>query len=815
MATNRRITYLVALWICTAAIGDHPTHAAPGDGGGPTVVTITDRVLVADCVPFGINLSYGNDSAHASPWAKDRIRASFEGTTYRQCLTGHVRDATGMSVWVGTPAPWRDVLIGAKFTLLNGPGKGLTGTIKDITTKTFVHQGAEKEFTYYVFDREVPPAPKEIGLPGLLVERFALDEGQVARHRWDSSNFWHSNLGQKDKTPRVEVAIGDVPPGSTGRAACLLVAANDGQKAHARFTTFVQHIGQNNGTWLVSFWAKARAGNPTLTVEAAAADPVAPVQTVPLTAQWRKFDLTFRVSGIAEPDWRNPRATSGKLYFIWRAGGGEVLLDEIRARMADEQNPTALRDDLIATLKRLNVGSIRHHQQGGSTLDNILRPAHQAHAFTSQRGARPGPYAPKSRHAISLHDLYELCEYVGCDPWFSLPGTFTHEEMAGFMEYLGAPADVGYGKVRAELGHPRPWTDVFRNIHVELGNEAWNSAGPYHSSGFNGSDYWKDLFAVAKRSEHYRANVLFHAAGQAAYPTRNEGIMKNAPNADRFGVAPYMLTMVRKEDVEFLDTDERFFRWALAWPIFRSRDPRGAMYQNDRFARAAKIEMSVYEFNHHTIEAEGLPFEIRKKIFTTLGGGLNVVHTMLLMLKEHGIRVQNAFPLASGSDHGIWDFALTMRKGHERYRPTFLGMAMVNRVIGGDLVETLHSGADPTWSGEGVFYTEWRKEPQFITYGDIPALTSYAFRDGKDRGLILCNLDLKRALPVRVEFEGGAPDGPARRHLLTADSVTATNEWEVGEPQVRVRTEEVKGFKSGFTLTVPPHSLYALQWQQP
>ncbi len=803
-----RTGWLVALALTLALVGG--VAAAEGEAG-LTTVRITDRVLVPDCVPLGINLSYGNDSAHASVWAKDRIRASFEGTTYRQCLTGYVRDETGICLWVGTPADWQQVHAGATFTILNGPGKGTTGLIKEITKKKFEHQGQVKDFTYYLFDRAVPPAPGEIGLPGILVERFALDEGHVMRFRGDPSNFWYTNCGKTDAVPRTDVHIGDVPPGSTGRAACRLIAPDPAQPAHIRFSTFKQHLGQNNGTWQLSFWAKAKAGTPSLEVSAVTGDTYAS-QEVSLMPEWKKCEVALEVEGFPEPDWREADK-SGLLWFVWRARGGEVLLDEISGQKAEETGPTVFRDDLIRTLKRLNVGSIRHHQTGGSTLDNCLTGCGLSHAFTSVRTEKRGPYAGKHGHAFSLHEMYELCELIGCDPWYSLPGTLHPEEMTHFMEYVGAPADVGYGQVRARLGHPKPWTETLRYVHVEFGNEAWNSAAPYHSGGFNGSDYWHDLIALGKASPHYRDNVLFHPAGQAAYPDRNRDIMKYSPNGDTFSVAPYMLTRVTKQDLDLHPTEEGFFRWMLAWPIFRSRDPRGAMHQNHEYAKEAGMELSVYEFNHHTIEQEWLPLETRKKVFTTLAGGLNVTHTMLLMLKEHGIRVQNAFPLASGSDGGIWDFVLSMRKGHERYRPTFLGMELANSIIAGDLVETVQGGADPTWSADGVFFVEWRKEPKPMTYGSLPCLSSYAFRDGDRRGLILVNLDLERRLPVEVRFEGAVRDGAAVSYLLSADEITAVNEWEVGEPQVKLVREEIAGFQSGYRATVPPFSMFGLTWQ--
>lgn len=804
------VLVLLAAWSLSPAL----SRVALADevGAGRTVVTVTDEVLVPDCLPFGINLSYGNDSSYASPWVKDRFRASFEGTTYRQCLTGYRRDETGISLWVATPRPWQDIHTGAAFTIINGPAKGQRGTIREVTTKAFEHQG-ERNFTYYLFDRSLPPFPTDIGefgLPGLLVERFNLDEGHVMRGT-DPSNFWYTNCGKTDIVPRMDVLVGDVPPGSKGLAVCHFIAPDPQKPAHIRFSTFRQHLGDNNGRWLVSFWAKAKAGEPSLEVSAETNRTYAS-EEIPLTREWKKYDLAMEVKDFPEPDWRDA-AGSGTLWFVWRARGGEVLLDEVRGRQADEANPTVFRDDLVDVLGKLKVGSIRNIQTGGSTIDNCLTPGHLNHAFTSIRTQSPGPYAGKNRHPFSLHEMYELCELLDSDPWYCLPGTLHKDEILKFMEYIGAPADVGYGKVRAELGHPEPWTEVFRFIHVEFGNEAWNSAPPYHSGGFNGSDYWRELIAAGKASPHYRDNVLFHPAGQAAYPARNAEILGHTPNGDRFSVAPYMLTKVTKQDLELNPSDEDFFRWMLAWPIFRSLDPRGAMHQNAAIARDAGTELSTYEFNHHTVEREGLELADRKKIFTTMAGGLNVGHTMLLMLKEHGIRIQNAFPLASGSDGGIWDFVLSMREGHRRFRPTFLAMELANNVIRGDLVQTTHTGDNPTWSARGVFFTEWRKEPEPITYADLPCLTSYAFRDGARRGIILVNLDLERTVPVELRFQGGVKGGRARTWRLTADSIAATNEWIHEEPQVVLQNEVVDAFQSGHAADIPPFSMHGYTWE--
>lgn len=794
---------------CTGGEGSGAGRRGPA---GPTEITVQKRVLVADCVPFGINLSYGNDSYRASPWTRDRIREGFEGSTYRQCLTGQVRDENGMSLWVDTPEWWREIHIGARYTVLNGPGRGTAGTIRDIRTVRKGRDGRRGLFPYYVLDRRLPPAPKRIGLPGLLVERFRLDEGHILRIAGDPSGFWFSSLGQEDVTPRVEIAIGDVRPGAPGRAACALIAPDESAPAHVRFAALLARLGECNGRWRVTFSARARAGEPALEVLALHSLRAAPPAKPALDRSWKRYELEFDVEGVPDPDWTSGKPGSA-LFFLWRVAGGEVLIDEIGAERLDESNPTPFRDDLIATLKRLRPGSLRNIQQGGSTFDNCLAGPTEAHVFTSLRGQRPGPYAQKQRHPFSMHEFFQLCAHAGCDPWYCLPGTLHPEEVERFVEYVGAPADRGYGKRRAELGQERPWTEVFRSIHVEFGNEAWNSGAPYHSGGFDGSDYWEGLITRAKASPHMRENILFHAGGQARSPSRNRGILPRVPSCDRFAIAPYLLTHVTREDLASHPSDADLLRWVLAWPIYHVRHPDGFVRQNAEIAAAGSKELSVYEINHHTLEADGVPLETRKKIFTTLAGGLSVVHTMLLMLREHGVRVQNAFPLASGSDHGIWDFVLSMREGHERYRPSFLAMSLANRAIRGQLLETRHEGGDPRFATRGAFHTNLRGRSPEISYGDIPCLWSYAFRDGKEWAVIIVNLDVERELPVVLRIPTRPEGGEVRSALLAADSVVATNEWEVGKEQVTVRESKIPVSGPRLSLEAPACSLRVVSWR--
>ena len=760
--------------------------------GEPLSVTIGAKPLVKDTMRFGINL--GSDAYYSgAALVKKRVCENFEGTSYRQIYWGPVWKDNGLGSWFGAPDSWRPILIGAQYTILCGPNKGLTGKIKDITRIPYKNRDKDAELTFFELDRKIQPAP---GNGALMLEAIRLAEGDFRKldGHWTSADN--------------KIVTGDVPPGSFGCAALCLDATK--AAAHVRFATHFQQYGQTNGTWHLSFWAKGKSGAPTLTVGPSPRE-YGPSRQAAVDAEWKKHELTLVVDNVPEP---GDAKSSPHLTWLLEAAGGEVLIDDVEAWMEGETNPTVFRDDCVETLKKYSPGVIRRLQMGGNTLDNCLQPPLRAHAFTSCKTEKPGPYEKHGRAPYSLHEMCELCEFLGAEPWHCLPGTLTQQEMRNFMEYLGAPADVGYGRIRAQLGHPKPWTEVFQHIHVEFGNEAWNNAAPYQCGGFNGPDYWQGLIAAGKASPYCQPGVLFHAAGQAASPGLNARIMKDAPNADRFAVAPYLVQSLSKAEAAQLDTDDKLFGWAFAWPILRSRESDGAMLQNWHAAQAANLELSVYEVNHHITHGDG-PLEPRNRITTSIGGALNVVNDMLLMLKEHHIRTQCFFTLIQHSyeakDVGavrLWGAALNMRKGQERYRPTFLACALANKVLGGDLVQTVHSPGEPKFSATGLFHKQGGAE----TVADLPTVFSYAFADGKRRAVILINLDTSKAHPVTLEFDGQAQGATATGWLLCADKISAGNEFENAEPQVKIAEREFENFGGGATVTLPPFSMQAIQW---
>ena len=193
-----------------------------GEDEAVTVVELTDTVLVADTMRFGVNL--GSDDYWGSTFVKKRTQVNFEGTSYRQCHYGPTpQDEYGATSWFRQPDWWVDLMREhGYYTILSGPARGTTGKIAGISTRMHEHKGTMKEFMYIEFDRTVEPGPPN---GGLLVEAFRLEDGQ----------FLSGNLGIFWTFLNSEIAIGDVPPGSFGHAALCMKGTTD--PAHVSFST--------------------------------------------------------------------------------------------------------------------------------------------------------------------------------------------------------------------------------------------------------------------------------------------------------------------------------------------------------------------------------------------------------------------------------------------------------------------------------------------------------------------------------------------------------------------------------------------------
>ncbi len=742
-----------------------------------TTFTITDEVQTADIMRFGINMA--GDAWHSGAiTTKERIpHGGFEGMVFRQFITA---EGGGPDYLVDSQEAgrWAPVLEGAHLYFVNGPRKGAVARITRV------------EGNRYTLDRE-GPAPQRGD--GVIVHRDMPETGFIGQH---GSGVWVFTEGDGE----VRSVTGDVPPGSRGRVVAQMSASGDG------YAEMLAPAGQKRwmdvaGTWRLRFMGR---GEGELLIYLGdfnnRAEDGVHQREVELTPDWQRQELVFHLEDYP---------FDGGFCVGFRLRNGTARLDELSFRQDGHDNPTVFRDPVLEVLRDFNPGVLRRLQMN-STLDSLLLPREARPAHLWRRGSQPPlgnvwPSHPDangtaSTYPYGLHEFLELCEEIGTEPYYCLPGATTPQEMERFIEYLNGPPDTPYGRIRARKGRPEPWTTAFERIHVEIGNEAWWT---YRGSGYMGPDYPDDLFAVARCSPHFSDRIVLHAGGWAARPSQNERVARLTPNADAVGLAPYLIHRMSERQAA-MDT-ESCWSWVFGntWHLGR----RGWMAENyRRVTEQFGHPLSVYEVNHH-ITGGDAPDEARNRIVASIGGGLNVANWMLMMMAEHDVRVQNLFSLIQFQHRGVrlWGTAISFQPDQRRYRPTFLACMLANRVLFGDMVRVRRSGADPHWTcreveGAGEF--------------EVPYLHAYATRDDARRGLIVINLHRTEALPVRVNYTGGAPAGGAEVWRLEADDIEATNEPE-GPEQVHVVEDHLAAFPSGTTLRVRPFSMVAIRWQAP
>ena len=773
------------LWRMTGVTGLLMIGYVTGAFAEPFRIVISDEVHVADVKRFGMNID--DTGWDAGSISKTRAAFNFEGTMYRSIFWGPQQTEEGLFTWQAiTTVPedhevWRRTE-GASFRILNGPGKGMTGRVAGVERRVFDDGNQQREIDFILFDRPVPANPGNNC--AVMIERNGLSEGHFNVTR---GGFWTS--------PGHELVQGDTAPDSFGYTALQMDGRED--KAYIRIPGRYTEFAEVRGDWTLSFRARAVAGNPRITISGPGREQVK------VEREWSDFAFAFTVDEFA-----------GNIFTaLIEVERGVVLIDDILFRHVG-RNPTAFSDLFVDQLRRLQPGVLRFLQMGGNTIPNAIRPPIQSFRFSGSPWMKAGPEGGPFTHRFSMHEFYELCKEIGADPWYCLPGVLTAEELEQFMEYIAAPANTGLGRLRAQLGQEEPWTEVFNEIIVEFGNEAWNQWGPFMSSGYSGPEYWRELFEAGRNSKWYRPNIVFSSAGQNVNHWLNRRIIADTSNADLFAIATYLIHRLDPEVEERLGSDQRaLYRWLFGYAPAHLLEHEG-MQANAAATREHGLELAVYETNHHAADGEASS-EFRNRFLQSLGGALNIAQNKLIMLQEHGARNQCFFTMFGHintayqiKDVRLFGAVLSMKNEEVRYRPHWQALQLANVALGGDLLKVAYEGRVPMY--EAPVYDmnarTWKEARQW------PAVRALPFADGPMRSMILLNLEVERPVTALVEFRDTVAGQSALWTRLGADDINAHNELELPAPQVGITSGLLEEFASGSEIILPPHSMTVLQW---
>ena len=525
-----------------------------------------------------------------------------------------------------------------------------------------------------------------------------------------------------------------------------------------------------------------------------------------LTNQWQDYSYTFNAA--------EDGTYVGTAALTFSIQGAQVYLDDVAlTEPAAADNPTAFRNAVVETLKTLQPGVLRFMDGGAdfaSTTDNMI-----AVPFARLRAGYGEGQTEQDDISIGLHDFLVLCQSIGAEPWYTVPAGISTADMQNLIQYLAGDASTPYGAIRANLGQSAPWTSVFPTIHLELGNEMWNSgsfAGEAIPNPVAYGNVAATAFAAARASSSYDASKFDLVMGSwAAEPSWTAQELQNSSGYDSVDAAPYLFNSLND-----YGSNEAIFGPMFAQPEQIDSSPTASgnyMYQQAQAAAAGSTpaKLAVYEVNLSTSSGTA-PQNMVNQVAAGLGAGIATADHMLLMMRDLGITTQNMFALpeyvsAFNNSQGgtetapLWGSVIDMGGETNLKRPQFFGLQLANSAILPTMLATTVSGANPTWN-------QPLSTNDSIQLANAHYLQSFAFTNGTQNSVVVFNLSRSGSLPVT--FSGAnAPSGNVVISQLTSMNPTDNNEGLfTNTPVVAGPTQtNVSNFNPATPYTLPPYSM--------
>ncbi|MBS1821245.1 MAG: hypothetical protein JST61_04635 [Acidobacteria bacterium] len=776
----------------TTATASVSLSVTGGTTSSATNIAIGTTVAQTGMKRLGMNIA-GQAYYDSSQMLRNLVfrNPGFEGEIWQsilKCAAVTATSCTDTNTWAQWPA---NFVQGASYEFIYGGAAGQTGTVTSSTAATS-SQGVTINFA------QGGKTPK---VGDFVIVRMTVPGNPQA-------GWWTSVSGGAT----LAAEYSDLSPNTIGKQALRITAAGSGQAADVSsyFDTYSgRSFVQLNGNYKVAFRAKGVGGSNQLTVtfqrNATNGNETFLYQTVSLGSSWQDYSYTVTANETGN--------SIGNVKLAFDVSGANVLLDDVSITpvTVSSFNPTPFRDEVVQTLLDLKPGVIRYNDGSntGSTIDNIITPA-----FARQRAGASEQTTVSEDVALGLHEFLQLCQTVGAEPYYNMPAAMSATEMKNLIEYLGGDSSTPYGAKRTAMGQAAPWTSVFPVIHLELGNEQWNSgvfAGSAISDPVAYGQRAATIFAAAKTASGYNASSFDLVLGSwAVVPWWTQQETANSSNYDSVSVGPYIYNSLNDTS-----SNEAIFGPMLAQPEMVDSVSGGFMYQQGQAAKVAGTKLVVYEVNLGAQTGTADQATVNS-VMGSVTSGLTVAEHMLLMARDLGITTQNLWALpgynngftntATGANESVPLFGSVIDMGGQTNlrRPTYLAAQLANSAIMPTILATTLSGANPTWN-------QALSTNDSVQLNGAHEIQSFAFTDGgKNRSVIVFNNSRTTARPVT--FSGAnIPTGTVNVGQLTSANLTDNNETA---GNVKITNSTLSNFQSSTPYSLPPFSMTVFTWQQ-
>ena len=665
--------------------------------------------------------------------------------------------------------------------------------------KRFINPGPDKQGQSLVQRMEFdgPGEPLKVGDEIVLT---------MVRHNWKPEEFRVGLDGTGFGWDKMDVLDGGPISYDTSTHAPLPGSDSSLRlDAKAGFELAQNYLGNQRDYWIklpedktfvFSVWMKHEGEGP--------AEVSVDVATIAshkfqVTPEWKEYRFTFSSA--------HPKGAVRQLT-IKGAAGGTYWMDGVQI-YSEGAEPGALMPEAMAALKALRPGVLRiwalqTNSTHGETLDNaLLPPATRRMQFVRNRGG-------ETPDGASLPQELAVAEAVGANPWIIVNVAFSPEEWRNLIEFLAGPEDSPYGRKRAEAGHPRPYTEVFDKIHLELGNEIWSrifAPWTWNNEPIKAAQYARLMWEAAKSSPYFNSDkIAFNGPGWSAnIASRGETsygarFAKHNPLSSYHSGAYYAGGF---DGVSLAESDNRAEQ--VRNRLFYLPRIHGPMLETHAKADASTrpgLRPAIYEGGPgYALPGPGQVFtEEQEAIGKSLASAIT---TLDEYLHAQSLGFGPIAHFVFGNSGYNWS----------AYNPEWvpslplLAVQMRNEHAAGDLMKTEAVKVPTVDLPEAVIASGGhganRKETPLPAAPATPTLVSHAFREGKQWSVVLISREPEASRKVRLDLPF-TPQSAYTEVRLQNEDPLATN--RTGLTVTPVSTEKT-GASPTMTVEMPPHSI--------
>lgn len=446
-------------------------------------------------------------------------------------------------------------------------------------------------------------------------------------------------------------------------------------------------------------------------------------------------------------------------------------------------NTRGIRNDVVEALKKIKVPVLRW--PGGCFADE----------YHWKDGIGPRDKRPSlinthwggvvENNHFGTHEFMDLCGQLGCDAYVcGNVGSGSVQEMMEWVEYMTSSANSPMANLRRQNGHDEPWKVKFFGV----GNESWGCGGnmtpEFYSDQFRRYNTFvknydsNQIFRIAcgaNGADYHWTEVLMQDVGRRMnglsmhYYTLPSGNWSKKGSATDFNEGDWFSTLRRAEDMETLidrhstimdkaDPQKRVGLMVDEWGAWYDVEPGtnpGFLYQQNTLRDALVAAITLNIFNQHCDRVK----------MANIAQMINVLQSMILTDKEKMIVTPTYYV-------------------YEMYVP--------------------HHDAT-------LLPADLKSDDYSMNGQQVPVVSASSSVDASGAiHVTLCNLNPNNPASLTCSIEGASPKTVSGQ-VLTASAMNAHNTFENPKAVKLESFTDVKIAPGGFTATLPPKSVVALE----